>query len=112
MSDLMKLIQEADTAAVEFEKARSLVEVAKQNLESAKEAHDQARAQFDEVLSRADELGIPRAKVKKLIEERTQALIASGLMMATETRPANPKPPRAPKKAKASDVDKTEFASD
>lgn len=101
MSDLMKLIQEADVAAVEFEKARAQVEGAKLALENAKEQHDQARNTLDEIVSRADEYGVPRAKIKKLIEERTQALMASGLIPTTESRAsAAPKPPKAPKKAK------------
>lgn len=101
MSDLMKLIQDADMAAVDLEKARTQVEVAKQNLESAKDSHDQARSFLDEILAQADEIGVPRAKIKKLIEERTQALMASGLIpTAIESRPPIPKTPRAPKKSK------------
>jgi hypothetical protein len=113
MSELMKLIQEADSAAVEFEKARIQVEAAKQNLELAKEAHEQARHFLDEVMSRADDIGVPRAKIKKLIEERTQSLVASGLIpMGAELRSITPKAPRAPKKPKAAaDSEKIDFDS-
>lgn len=112
MSDLIKLIQEADAAAIEFEKARTFVEIAKQNLESAKEAHEHARSFLDEIVSRADDLGVPRAKIKKLIEERTQALIASGLFpTSNEVRASTSKPPRASKKAKVTDIEKEVFVN-
>lgn len=101
MSDLMKLIQEADVASVEFEKARAQVEAAKLSLETAKEQQDQARTALDEIVNRADELGVPRAKVRKLIEERTQSLMASGLIPTTaEIRASAGIKSRAPRKVK------------
>lgn len=115
MSDLMKLIQEADVASIEFEKARAQVEAAKLSLETAKEQQDQARAALDEIVNRADEYGVPRAKVKKLIEERTQSLMASGLMPTTaEIRAsAGTAKPRAARKVKivSESTEKDEFAS-
>lgn len=101
MSELMKLIQEADSAAVEFEKARAQVEAAKLCLETAKDLQDQARTALDEIVNRADELGVPRAKVRKLIEERTQSLMASGLIPTTaEIRASAGVKPRSAKKVK------------
>jgi hypothetical protein len=96
MSELIKLIQEADVAALEMEQAKMTVETAKLALENAKENLEQARRSFDDILVKADELGIPRPKVKKLIEERTTALVASGLM-GSETRTQTAKPARAAK---------------
>ena len=104
MSDLMKLIQDADVAAVDLEKARSQVETAKQNLETAKELQEQARLFLDEILSGAENIGIPRAKIKKLVEERTQMLVASGLMPTSgETRLVSPKAKTSKKTKAASD---------
>jgi hypothetical protein len=101
MSDLMKLIQDADVASVEYEKARAQVEAAKLSLETAKEQQEQARAVLDDIVNRADEFGVPRAKVKKLIEERTQTLMASGLIPTTaEIRASAGVKPRAVKKVK------------
>lgn len=101
MSDLMKLIQEADVASIEFEKARAQVEAAKLSLETAKDQQEQARVALDEIVNRADEFGVPRAKVKKLIEERTQSLMASGLIPTTaEIRASAGVKPRAAKKVK------------
>jgi DNA-directed RNA polymerase beta' subunit len=101
MSDLMKLIQEADVASVEFEKARAHVDAAKLSLETAKDQQEQARVALDEIVNRADEFGVPRAKVKKLIEERTQMLMASGLIPTTaEIRASAGVRPRMAKKVK------------
>ncbi|MBL7555736.1 MAG: hypothetical protein JNM24_07925 [Bdellovibrionaceae bacterium] len=114
MSDLMNLIQEADVASIEFEKARAQVEAVKLSLEAAKEQQDQARTTLDEIVNRADEYGVPRAKVKKLIEERTQMLMASGLIPTTaEIRAsAGTAKPRAAKKVKivTESLEKDDFA--
>lgn len=107
MSDLMKFIQEADIAALEMETARTAVENSKLALEKAKENFEGARKFFDEVLLKADELGIPRPKVRKLIEERTLGLVSSGLIEA-DAKPAVAKAPKAPRKtgkAKQTDLD-------
>jgi hypothetical protein len=107
MSDLIKFIQEADVAALQMEQAKGTVETAKQALETAKDNLDQARRFFDELLVRADELGIPRPKVRKLIEERTLALVASGLvdaeprLQAVKPARTGPKAPRKNSKANA-----------
>jgi outer membrane protein TolC len=104
MSELLKFIQEADVAALDMERAKAAVEAAKLSLEAAKENLESARKAFDEVLLRADDLGIPRPKVRKLIEERTASLLASGLVPAGNSAEApSPKPAaKAPKAAKVS----------
>lgn len=82
MSELLNLIQEADRVAFDLETARANIEVAKQNLESAKDTFEQTKKSYEEMLSKADELGVPRPKIRKLMEERTMALVASGLIFA------------------------------
>jgi hypothetical protein len=103
MSDLLQLIQEADIHAIEMETAREGVEAAKLALEAAKERFDQTRSQFDLTVAKADEIGVPRAKFKKMIEERTSAFFGSGLVEVTERAPKAPKAPRAVKKPKATE---------
>lgn len=85
MLDLMQLIQEADLALLDVERARTEMEAAKVALEMAKSEHERVKIHFDSVIVKADELGVPRAKLKKLVEERTAALSASGLL----STPAN-----------------------
>lgn len=74
------------------------MELAKSALEAAKAAYDQAKQAYDDLLSQADTHGIPKAKLKKLTEDRVQALFESGLVAATraEVKPAEKKP-RKPK---------------
>lgn len=102
MSDLLQLIQEADVSAIEMEQAREGVEAAKQALEAAKERFDQTRTAFDQTIAKADDIGIPRAKLKKLIEERTSAFLGSGLVDTVERTPKVAKP-KAPKKSKVTE---------
>lgn len=73
MNDLMQLIQEADLALVQMDQAKSALDAAKLQYEMSKE-------EFDRVLGQADQFGIARAKLKKLAEERSAALMASGLL--------------------------------
>ena len=100
MADLVELIQEADFALMEIERARVAMEGARITLEMAKNDHDRAKASFDEIVARADELGIPRVKIRKLAEERVAVLLASGLMsipvnqlkaQRVKKKPAKPK---------------------
>ena len=79
MSDLVQLIQEADISMLNLENARGAVEAAKAQFESAKEDFELAKTSFDETIAKADEINVPRAKLKKLVEERSAALMASGL---------------------------------
>lgn len=108
MSDLLNLIQEADVHAIEMEQAREAVEVAKQALEAAKERFDQTKTTFEQTVARADDIGVPRAKFKKLIEERTTAVLGSGLIESLEKTPKAAKAPRAPRKSKQTDESLTD----
>lgn len=105
MTELVPLIQDADLAHLEMENARAAVEAAKAQLEAAKDTLESSKFAFDQVIARADELGVPRAKLRKLVEERAAVLMASGLVStpvnASATR--TPKPPKAAKKKKPVD---------
>ena len=106
MTELMKLIQDADLASVEVERAREVVENAKASLEAAKEGFELAKTQFDQTLMRADEMGVPRAKLKKLAEERTTVLISAGLISANqEARHPIPRSPKPAKKKAKSEIE-------
>lgn len=113
MNNLIQLIQEADAASVQMEQARQNVETAKAAFEAAKAQVDEAKTNFDAVVARADDLGVPRAKLRKLIEERSAVLMASGLMgQATPSAPRVAKPPR-PKRTKTEkeEVDEDDTAT-
>lgn len=105
MSDLINLIQEADLLMLDWENSKTELESAKLQLELAKEKLDSSRQKFESVVSQADQFGIPRAKLRKLVEERSQSLVASGLFStpanAAPTKSSSPKPPKAVKKSKA-----------
>ena len=64
---------QADSVALQFERAKRALEAAKNELENAKRA-------YDEVLAQADDHGIPKAKLKKLTEDRVSQLLESGLV--------------------------------
>lgn len=100
MSDVLKVLQAGDLAGLEMEKARAAVEHARQVLDDARAKFEFAKQAFDDVAESAEEAGLAKAKFKKLIEERTAILWASGLVSSTEggapVRPA--KVARAPKK--------------
>lgn len=97
-NDLMQLVQEADLALIQMEQARSLVEQAKLGFEMAKEDLDRSREAYDQVIAKADELGVPRAKLKKLAEERSAALFGSGLLSTPVNAPKAPRPAKASRK--------------
>ena len=80
MSDFFKLLQEADMTSLTMERAKLAVDNAKDTWEKAKEEYEDSRKAFEKVLFKADEMAIPRQRIRKLIEDRTQALVASGLM--------------------------------
>jgi hypothetical protein len=69
----LDFLAQADSVALRFEKAKRLLESAKVEMESAKQA-------YDEVLAKAEELGIPKVKLKKLTEERVMALFETGMI--------------------------------
>ena len=66
MMDLTFLSQ-ADGVTLKLELAKAALETAKNNFETAKQA-------YDELLAQADGHGIPKAKLKKLTEDRMLAL--------------------------------------
>ena len=99
MTDLVQLIQDADFANIEMERARSQVEAAKAALEAAKDVFESSKFAFDQVIARADELNIPRAKLRKLVEERAAVLMASGLI-SQPVNASTPRPPKSPKVTK------------
>jgi multidrug resistance efflux pump len=109
MTDLVQLIQDADFAHIEMENARSAVEAAKAQLEAAKENFESSKFAFDQVIARADEVGVPRAKLRKLVEERAAVLAASGLISTPVNPSANrtPKPPKPPKKKASKAVEES-----
>jgi outer membrane protein TolC len=114
--DLIQLVQDADAALLDVERARLNVEAAKYALEMAKTDFDQAKSAFDAVIARADDVGVPRAKLKKIVEERTAVLSASGLLSVPANRPsitAKPaKPAKKNAKAKAAEKDSSEVKLD
>lgn len=102
-AELVQLIHEADLALVQMEQARTAVDMAKLHFEMAKEDFEARRQVFDQVIASADTLGVPRGKLKKLAEERSAALLASGLLAvpANAGRPGSlNKPPKSVRKTK------------
>ena len=62
---------QADQAGFELEKARRALETAKIQLEIAKQA-------FEDVMNRAEENGVTKPKLRRLVEERVTSLFESG----------------------------------
>lgn len=90
----LSFLSEADNAALKLELAKAAMERAKFDFE-------QAKAAYDSVLGQADAHGIPKAKLKKLTEERIQALFETGIVPRVEfATPAKPSEPKRPRKAK------------
>lgn len=87
------------TFLAQADQATLKLELAKSALEAAKTAFDQAKQAYDDLLNQADTHGIPRPKLKKLTEDRVQALFENGLISAAraEAKPAEPRRPRKPK---------------
>jgi uncharacterized protein (DUF2126 family) len=71
----LNFLSQADNVALKYELAKAALETAKGNLEAAKQA-------YDDLLAQADTHGIPKAKLKKLTEDRVQALLEAGLVPA------------------------------
>lgn len=114
MSDFIKLLQEADLASLELERAKATVEVSKEAWEQAKEEYEDSRKALEKILFKADDMAIPRQRIRKLIDDRAQALMASGLMIAEASKKTTVKSSRAakPKAAKALGKGKSEFKSE
>ncbi len=100
--DIFKLLQEGDATGLEMQKALEALDLAKSAVDQAKERFELTKNYFEQVIARADEAGIPRAKFKKLVEERIAGLWNSGLIdQGAEKIPKQPKAPRLPKKTTA-----------
>lgn len=118
MNDTLKTIHDIDLTFLAVEKARLAVEAAKNSLELAKQEAEAARQRFEESLVKAEELGLPRAKLRKVAEERVGVLLMSGLLKedTTPTEKAAPrvikKNPRRAKAAPAESVAGTNTDSD
>lgn len=82
----LTFLAQADQVTLKLELAKSALEVAKTAFEQAKQA-------YEDLLNQADTHGIPKAKLKKLTEDRVQALFENGLVNATraESKPAEKK---------------------
>jgi hypothetical protein len=85
-------LSQADHVTLQLELARAALEVARAHFETAKAAHE-------ELLAQAESRGIPRAKLKKLAEDRVQGLLEAGLVERASTE-LLPRKERAPRKAK------------
>lgn len=95
----INFLNQADSVALQFERARRALEAAKTELEGAKKA-------YDDVLAQADEHGIPKAKLKKLTEDRVAQLLESGLVDFGPAASARPKSDKAKPKADKSKAKK------
>lgn len=98
MSQLIELIQEADLALLEIEQGRVAMDAAKVAFEMAKSDHERAKRTFEEVIARADEVGVSRVKLRKIVEERAAVLSASGLMSIPVNKLAAQKAPNGEKR--------------
>lgn len=92
----MDFLAQADRVTLNLELAKRAIETAKAEFENAKRA-------YDELFAQAESHGMPKAKLKKLTEERVQALLESGILQrergATVDSSRREKTPR--KKAKS-----------
>jgi len=92
----LSFLSQAESVMLEMEKA-------KRNLETAKTNFDNAKRDYDELLSKADEVGVPKAKLKKLLEDRIAMLFDSGILdfLDGQSEAVAAKKPRKPKRPKA-----------
>lgn len=101
--ELIKLLQEGDATGLEMQKAEEALDLAKHAVEQAKERFELTKSFFEQVVARAEEAGLPRAKFKKLVEERVAGLWNSGLISQVEERTVRPlRVARSSKKTKES----------
>lgn len=85
----LAFLAQADAATLALELARCQLEAAKASFEGAKQAHE-------ELLGQAENHGLPKAKLRKITEERVSALMESGLVPA-RVESTKPEPKRAKK---------------
>lgn len=98
----LSFLSQAEAVMLEMEKA-------KRNLETAKTNFENAKKDYDELLMKADDVGVPKAKLKKLLEDRIAMLFDSGIMdfLENQTDASAPKKPRKPKKAKVEAIEES-----
>jgi hypothetical protein len=91
----LSFLSQAEAVMLEMEKA-------KRNLETAKTNFENAKKNYDEFLAKADDFGVPKAKLKKLIEDRIAMLFESGIIdfLETQDKPKMTKTVRKPKPTK------------
>lgn len=110
MNDLLKVLQSGDLAGLEMEKARAAVDAARLALDEARTKFEFAKQAFEDVMEAAEESGLPRAKFKKLIEERTAGLWTSGLVTPDAgSLSTSAKSARAPRKKKSDEATANEI---
>jgi hypothetical protein len=100
----LSFLSQADTVTIKYELAKAALETARNNLDAAKQA-------YDDLLAQADTYGIPKAKLKKLTEDRVQALLDSGLLTGVKqeagARPAEGKRGRKASRGDTASADST-----
>lgn len=106
MNDNLKTIHDVDVAFLATEKARLGIEAAKVALELAKQDAEAARLRLEDSLTKAEEAGFPRAKLRKLAEERATALLSSGLLKndGVSFEKPIPKTAKTPRRAKSAEL--------
>ena len=87
---------------VEADKAGFALEQARLGLEAAKTAMELCKQSYEDIILKAEEAGIPRAKFKKIVEERVQSLFDNGFAEVNVSPRSSPRIER-PKRAKKSD---------
>ena len=97
----LSFLSQAEAVMLEMEKA-------KRNLEAAKATFENAKRNYDELLAKSDEFGVPKAKLKKLIEDRIAMLFESGLLDFLESKgEQEAKKPRKAKRVKPEAAEET-----
>lgn len=91
-----EFLSQADEVTLKLEKAKRALDLAKQELESAKQDYEQ-------LFSQAEEHGFQRARLKKMTEERAQAILE---FIATPAKTDKPK------KAKKKEVVHSDHSED
>jgi DNA invertase Pin-like site-specific DNA recombinase len=94
----LDFLAQADSVTLKLELAKQAIEAAKIEFEICKKA-------YDELFAKAEERGMPKGKLKKLTEERIQALFDSGMVSRPSPAGATPIRKTAKGKAKKSAVD-------
>jgi len=102
MTDALKTIHDVDLACLANEAAKAALELAKQEAEAT-------RLRLEDTLSKAEEAGLSRTKLRKVAEERASALLASGLLKEDGIFSEKPsaKVARAPRRPKAVETEST-----